>query len=110
MPGTPPQRSIEFIGGPFDGHIEQVSSDYEQLPADLLCLVNENVFRLIGGQEPLPDRSFTSVAIYQRQPSNGRCVYLFIEALATQKIKQACDQVGIWFDAGRNDDSPSLGE
>jgi hypothetical protein len=76
---------IEFINGPFDGHLELVPS--RSLPENIVCFVSENVFRMLEGRPRLSKSRFTSVAVYQRQSRSERMVYCFAGAVAPQAIR-----------------------
>lgn len=102
-----PQETIEYIHGPFDGHIESVADCCEAMPEELLCMVNENVFRLMCRRRPEPHIALTSIAIYERTQRNGTWVYLFVGALATGNLRQVCKQVGLMLDTA-NPGGPSL--
>ena len=91
------RESIEFLYGPFDGHVEYTRSQCDDLPGELLVLVNENSYRLIEKQPPVPSAACSSIAIYDRVRRNGTWVYLFICVLSTEKITQACAEVGLRF-------------
>lgn len=71
---------IEFVHGPFDGHIEMVGIPMHALPIRLACCVSDNVFRLIAGQSQLPKSQVTSIVRYQRQRRGDKCIYFFAEA------------------------------
>ena len=83
----PLPASIEFINGPFDGHVELVSSSVERLPGSIVCYVSENVFRLFEGLCRLPSSAFTSVAVYQREDRGDRTTYRFAGAIAPEAMK-----------------------
>jgi hypothetical protein len=64
---------IEFIGGPYDGHKEPCFTWPADLPADVVWLVCENVFRLLDRRDHRPGGSITSVALYQLGVGNCAC-------------------------------------
>ena len=104
-----PQNSIEYVCGPFDGYVEPVPEECEELPEDLLCIVSDNVFRLMDCRVPLPNISFTSIAMYSRTRRNGAWVYFFAGALGTEKIREACAQAGMMFGTINENHSSSPG-
>ncbi len=72
---------IEFIGGPYDGHLESSDCRPIHLAVDVVFLVCENALRLLNGTEPRPGRPLTSVALYELQHRNGIARYRFVGAI-----------------------------
>ncbi len=73
--------NIEFIGGPYDGHVETSDCHPIHLAVDVVFLVCDNALRLLNGTEPLPGRSLTSIALYELQHRNGTARYRFVGAI-----------------------------
>ncbi len=73
--------NIEFIGGPYDGHVETSDCRPIHLAVDVVFLVCENALRLLNGTEPRPGRSRTSVALYELQQINGNLRHQFVDPL-----------------------------
>ncbi|KAA5547307.1 hypothetical protein FYK55_02615 [Roseiconus nitratireducens] len=78
---------IEFIGGPFDGHVEALVRSPEELPELLVTHVNQNVFRLFEGADPVSCRCPTSVVFYRRQQTDDGWVFRFGGAVAPRELK-----------------------
>jgi hypothetical protein len=57
--------SIEFIGGPFDGHRQTVFAPLHGEGGRLALPVNENVFRMLEGEVVGPARKTPTVAVYE---------------------------------------------
>lgn len=57
--------TIEFIGGPFDGHTQSVNALPANYRSTLALPVNENVFRMLEGKETGPARLSPTVALYE---------------------------------------------
>jgi hypothetical protein len=93
------RESIEYLYGPFDGHVEYTRTQCDEFPKELLCLVNENAFRLIENQMPVPHVACNSIAIYERVKRNKSWFYLFRGAIPTKEITRVCADVGLRFGA-----------
>ena len=77
---------IEFLGGPYDGHKEPGCTLPAHLPADVVWLVCEDVFRLLDGKDHRPGGSITSVAIYELDAGNGAVRYRFAGASSVKEL------------------------
>ena len=86
--------SIEFIGGPYDGHTESYYTCLKLLPKQVLRLVCADAFRLLSGDglqiDADPRRSITSVALYSREEAGRTFRYRFINVIS---IKQLTDSI-----------------
>lgn len=83
---------IEFIGGPFDGHSLDVSDIVEGLATTVALPVNENVFRMLDGQERGPARPCRTAALYRLQGyEDGR--YHYLRSCRTSELNYAAWQV-----------------
>ena len=71
---------IEFVGGPFDGHLQPVSVAPKHLAAHAAVPVSEKVFRLLEGKPIDGESVITSVAVYRLYESAGVCRYQFVIA------------------------------
>ena len=80
------QNIIEFVNGPFDGHLEILSTRAAELPETLVCYISENVFRLMNGETQRSRYSITSVAFYRRARRSTGWVYSFAGAVAPDQI------------------------
>ena len=77
---------IEFLGGPYDGHKEPCFAQPVHLPADVVWLVCEDVFRLLAGEDYHLGGSITSVALYELEQANGACRYRFAGAISGREF------------------------
>ncbi|HZL91208.1 MAG TPA: hypothetical protein VFB96_22770 [Pirellulaceae bacterium] len=87
--------TVEFIGGPFDGHRARFASAKE-LPEDLAWLVSENVFRLLYGQERAPKGQITSVAVYHRGRRGNDWCYRFTSAMSPREVGNCWTSGNTW--------------
>jgi hypothetical protein len=88
--------TVEFIGGPFDGHRARFATAQE-LPQDLVWMVSENVFRLLHGQERVPAGPITSAAVYRRGRRGDGWCYQFSRALPPREMGQRWASGTTWF-------------
>lgn len=66
---------IEFVGGPFDGHVQEVQARHDELAPCVALPFNENVMQMVaGGQRGSPIKCKT-IAIYQLRCGDR---YLFL--------------------------------
>jgi hypothetical protein len=80
---------IEFVGGPYDGHKVMRRTRPERLPKDLVWLVGEDTFRLIGEvnrPSRRSNRSLTSVALYSLEEADREYRYRFVGAVSIDKL------------------------
>ena len=84
--------NIEFVGGPYDGHVETYYTCARLLPSEVTWLVGADAFRVLlgGGHDSNTDprQSLTSVALYARETANETFRYRFVGAIS---IKQLTD-------------------
>jgi hypothetical protein len=82
--------SIEFIGGPYDGHTETYHTCARRLPSEVTWLVSADAFRLLHGDghdtNTDPRRSLTSVALYSRETANETFRYRFVGTIAIEQL------------------------
>ncbi len=87
-------QHIEFVGGPYDGHVESYHTRARLLPREVTWRVDADVIRTLHdiGQESDsdPHQSITSVAIYARETANETYRYRFVGAIS---IKQLADSI-----------------
>lgn len=62
------ESTVEFIGGPFDGHRQSVNAPLHGNGGRLALPVNDNVFRMLAGIDVGPARRTPTVAIYELSP------------------------------------------
>lgn len=79
------EYAIEFIGGPFDGYVETLSTRPENLPDHLVCYISRSTFRGLSGQETR-QFSATSIAIYSRVLRHDEWAYVFAKAVAPRRV------------------------
>ena len=79
-------RAIEFIDGPYDGHVLQCLMQPVHLPADVVWLVCDDAFRMLDGKESCPRGSITSVAVYALEMTNPVVRYRFARAISLSKL------------------------
>jgi len=84
------EHDIEFVGGPFDGYTQLCDLPVTRLPVDVVWFVGNNVYRMLDEQEFESPQPLTSVALYERDLSRGRCRYRFVGAIS---VKDVLDQV-----------------
>jgi len=58
-------KIIQFIGGPLDGHRQEVPEKKKQLPTVLHLAISRNTYRLLADQPMDPDEPATSRATYK---------------------------------------------
>jgi cobyrinic acid a,c-diamide synthase len=77
---------IEFVGGPFDGHVQYVSLQPSELMELVTLPVNENVLRLVNG-EPIGQRAAaTSLATYERDLDLQSPRYYFLGSIPADQL------------------------
>jgi len=67
-------KFIQFIGGPLDGHQQEVSENKKRLPAVLHLEISRNTYRHMARQPSEPDEPTTSRATYELREDR----YVFI--------------------------------
>jgi len=85
--GFPHLSAVEFIGGPFDGFEHTVSFPPEELACEVTLPVNQNVLRMLEGDERGLRAPATSVAIYALEQRNGTWRYEFQGAVAANQLQ-----------------------
>jgi hypothetical protein len=79
---------VEFVGGPFDGHVELFCGPAERLPEDMIWFVSQNVFRILQGQAEGPKAPVTSIAFYGRSEQEGIWRYCFHGAISPRELSE----------------------
>ena len=77
---------VEFIGGPYDGHLLQCLTRPVHLPANVAWLVCEDAFRMLDGRASCSRGAMTSVAIYDLQMTNSVIRYRFVRAISINEL------------------------
>jgi hypothetical protein len=72
---------IEFVGGPFDGHVQPLSLETRSLVAVALLPVSRTVFGWLEGKSTPVGTRVTSVAVYRLEVEDGHVRYRFRRAL-----------------------------
>ena len=82
--------NIEFVGGPYDGHVETYHTCARLLPSEVTWLVNADAFRVLHGGDhdssADPRQSLTSVAFYARETASGTYRYRFVGAISIKQL------------------------
>ncbi len=85
---------IDFVGGPYDGHVETYHTSARLLPKEVTWRVGADVLRRLhdGGHDSNsdPHQSVTSVALYARETAGETYRYRFVGAVS---IKQLTDSI-----------------
>lgn len=80
-----PQIVVEFVGGPFDGHSQQVTTAESELASTVALPVNDNVFRMLEGRLRGPVRPSRTVALYELYHDQG-WRYYFLGSRLPQEL------------------------
>lgn len=85
---------IDFVGGPYDGHVETYHTSARLLPKEVTWRVGADVLRRLhdGAHDSNsdPHQSVTSVALYARETAGETYRYRFVGAIS---IKQLIDSI-----------------
>jgi len=71
---------IQFIGGPLDGHRQDLSARKHPIPTLLHLEISRNTYRLLAHQPLKPDAPTTSRATYELRMVEGVGRYCFVAA------------------------------
>jgi hypothetical protein len=71
---------IEFIGGPYDGYRQVLTTTRNELAEIVALPVSQGIFRLLDGEARGPGAPTTSVAVYQLEGSGSRWRHRFVGA------------------------------
>lgn len=77
---------VQFIGGPYDGHIQNFVVPTERLFRKMAVPVNSNVFCALSGMPRGPEAPATSVAIYELCEFDGDWRYEFAESRLAEEL------------------------
>lgn len=82
--------NVEFIGGPYDGHVETYHTCARLLPSEVTWLVSADAFRLLHGVDhdlcTEPRQSLSSVALYARESASVTYRYRFVGAISVKQL------------------------
>ena len=79
--------AVEFIGGPFDGHVHLASFPPDELAPIASLPVNDNMFRMLDNKTPGAKCPATSVAIYELEAEQGEWRYRFCGATSAREFE-----------------------
>ncbi|MBX3423773.1 MAG: hypothetical protein KF752_19630 [Pirellulaceae bacterium] len=69
---------ITFMGGPFDGHIQQFRVSPQYLPQDLMCPVRRSDSGLLAAKGENPQSFISSIALYELSFQGEHWNYQFV--------------------------------
>ena len=73
---------VRFVGGPLDGHVQQLQVPEDQLVQQATFPINRNLFRLMSRHPAGKAHPVTSIASYRLDRIEGEYQYLFEGAVA----------------------------
>jgi len=68
---------VKFVGGPLDGHVQQLQVPEDQLIEQATFPINRNLFRLMSRHPAGKAHPVTSIAAYKLQKEAGEYRYFF---------------------------------
>jgi hypothetical protein len=71
---------IEFIGGPYDGYRQVLTTPLNELAEIVALPVSRDIVRLFDGEARGLGAPTTSVAVYQLEVSSNKCRHRFVGA------------------------------
>ena len=80
---------IEFVGGPYDGHRQVLTTPPGELAEIVALPVSRDIFRLLHGETHGPVEPFTSVAVYQLEVLPTRLRHRFVGAASPNDRRRA---------------------
>ena len=80
-------QTIEFVGGPLDGHQEHFDRSPEELSGTAAVPVTADVLRSVSGQPVRGDAAVSSVAIYVLHEDNHGLRYRYLRSLTEQEFE-----------------------
>lgn len=69
---------VEFVGGPFDGHVQAFPQSPERLVKAAAFPINANTLPVLSGESAGPRAKTTSVAFYELCATGGAWWYHFV--------------------------------
>ena len=82
--------NIQFVGGPYDGHVETYHTCARLLPSEVTWLVSADAFRVLHGGDhdssTDPRQSLTSVALYARETASETYRYRFVGVISIKQL------------------------
>jgi hypothetical protein len=73
---------VQFIGGPYDGHVQTVRLPAASLAKVAALPVSGEILQMLGSGEAAPQATATREALYQLEMIDGRPRYRFIKSVA----------------------------
>lgn len=92
------QSTIEFVGGPFDGHLQRCSSSPERIPVDVVWLVSSDALRQsrFSHQAELTfGGTLTSVALYGLDNSSEPPRYRHVGSISVTCLQMLLHNLSI---------------
>lgn len=80
---------VEFVGGPFDGHVQAFPKEPQQLVRSVAFPINENTLPALHGEQAGAKAKTTSVAFYELCETNGIWWYHFLGAKSPQEWRRS---------------------
>jgi hypothetical protein len=77
-----PSYRVQFLGGPFDGHVQAVRLPPNCLAKLVALPVSREIFQMLAGQRPAPRTPVTSEALYQLEEMGSQPCYRFLKSIA----------------------------
>ncbi|HEV3004972.1 MAG TPA: hypothetical protein VGX78_10950 [Pirellulales bacterium] len=84
-----PRKLVQFLGGPLDGHRQDISQRKEPLPVLLHLEISANTYRTLEKQPVATDAAATSLAVYELKAVKGVDTYCFVTAKKPQQNRTA---------------------
>lgn len=72
------QMLLEFVGGPLDGHVQQLLATTEELIEVAAIPINHNIFLMLDGKPRGPAKPPQTMAIYELRHS-PKTYYQFLQ-------------------------------
>ena len=76
---------VEFIGGPYDGHLQKLSCSPSQLAWITGLPVTHNLLRAVAGEPADGDNHVTSIAVYQLYEDDDGLRYYHLCSVAEEQ-------------------------
>jgi hypothetical protein len=72
---------VQFLGGPFDGHVQAVRLPRGSLAKLVALPVSREIFQMLSGNRPAPHTPVTSEALYQLDATAHEPCYRFVRSV-----------------------------
>jgi hypothetical protein len=77
---------VQFIGGPFDGHVQWVRLPQASLAKVAALPVSREILQMLGADGTMPESPATSEALYRLEEVAGEPRYRFIKSMAPVEV------------------------